>query len=208
MLFSHRKEDVMDFVLATTNQGKAKEINALFGEDHIVRTLADVGFTDEIVEDGETFIDNAIIKTKAVHKWLGGRYYVLADDSGLIIDALDGRPGVQTAYWLGTEITYAEKNLKTLEMLVDVPDAKRTARFVCVIAYANLNGEIQTFEGTLEGRIAFEVAGANGFGYDPIFYVPEHGCTLAELSAEEKNCISHRSQALRQMASAIGAKLS
>jgi len=218
------EEDEMNFILATTNQGKAKEIQALFGENHTVRTLSAVGFEDEIIEDGETFAENAIIKVTAVLSWLRHTPnkdidVVLADDSGLVIDALDGKPGVYSARWLGVDTSYDIKNQKTLEMLVSVPEENRTARFICVIACATVNPgverllqddcerRIQTVEGILEGHIAFEPVGENGFGYDPIFFVSDKGCTLAQLSSEEKNCISHRAQALGKMCKLLGVDL-
>ena len=203
----------MNFVLATANQGKAKEINSLLGENYLVKTLADVGFNDEIIENGVTFAENAIIKATTVHNWLATAYsieniYVLADDSGLIIDVLDGKPGVHSARWLGVDTPYDIKNNKVLEMLANIPEEKRTARFVCIIACVNPAGQIQTVEGVLEGRIASKPAGDNGFGFDPIFFLPSQNCTLAQLSTDEKNRVSHRAQALRRLGCLIGVNLS
>ena len=218
-----KKEDMMNFILATTNQGKAVEIKALFGADCTIQTLTDIGFTDEIIESGKTFKENAIIKAKAIHGWINQKGVkgtgplagpgaephglILADDSGLIIDALDGKPGVYSARWLGVETPYDVKNRKTLEILINIPEEKRTARFVSVVACAWPDGRIETVEGILEGLIAFKPAGEDGFGYDPIFFVPEEGRTLAQLSREEKNRISHRGQALRKMARLLGVNL-
>lgn len=203
----------MNFVLATANQGKAKEINSLFGESCLVKTLSDIGFTEEIIEDGVTFAENAIIKATTVHNWLSAAnliesQYVLADDSGLVIDILNGEPGVHSARWLGADTPYDIKNNKILEMLANVPEEKRTARFMCVIACAHPDGGIQTVEGALEGRIAFKSAGENGFGFDPIFFVPSQNRTLAQLNREEKNLISHRAQALRRLCCLLGVNLS
>jgi len=202
----------MNFILATTNQGKAREVNSLFGKSYLVKTLADIGFNDEIVEDGATFAENAVIKANTIHNHLSRTHlnenlYVLADDSGLVIDALNGEPGVHSARWLGVDTPYNIKNNKVIEMLADVPEQKRTARFVCAIACAHPDGQIQTVEGVLEGRIAFKAAGDNGFGYDPIFFVPNQNCTLAQLNTEEKNRISHRAQALQQLCCLLGVNL-
>lgn len=190
----------MDFILATTNRGKAIEVLELLGVQHTVRTLADVGFCEEIAEYGVTFAENAAIKAKAVREVVtSGFDYILADDSGLVIDALDGKPGVYSARWLGTDTPYDVKNQMVIEMLKDVPEVKRTARFVCAMACINIENQMLSAEGVLEGRIATEPAGNNGFGYDPIFYLPGKGCTLAQLGLEEKNCISHRSLAFRNL---------
>ena len=197
----------MDFILATGNPGKAREVLAFFGSGHTVRTLADIGYFEEIVEDGQTFEDNATIKAKEVHNWYKGSYdYILADDSGLIVDAMDGGPGVQTATWMGTDIGYEEKTSKMLELLADVPMDKRTARFVSVIVAINPAGKLQTVKGILEGAISSSKAGLEGFGYDPIFYVPELGKNLAELELAEKNKISHRAKAMKLICDKLGVK--
>ena len=198
----------MDFILATTNHGKLKEMQAFLNEDCTVRTLADIGFFDEIVEDGTTFAENALIKVKAVCSFLksaGFNFdYVLADDSGLEVDALDGGPGVDSAVWMGKDTPYSVRNRQMLRLLANIPDSERTARFVTVIACCSANGEIQTAEGVLEGLIAREIAGDGGFGYDPIFFVPSIGHTLAQLSASEKNRISHRALALKRILAGVG----
>ena len=194
-----RNEGGMDFILASSNQGKVKEILDLFGEAHRVQTLKDIGYTDEIIEDGKTFEENALIKAKAIYNWVPGGRVIIADDSGLEIDALDGKPGVYSARWLGADTPYDIKNLQVLEMLDAVPEDKRGARFVSAIACILPDGEVKTARGTLEGRIASEARGHGGFGYDPIFYVPELGKNLAELSREEKNRISHRAKALTRI---------
>jgi len=197
----------MDFILATHNPNKAKEVTEMFmdftAKGHKLFSLVDVGFHHEIVEDGNTFAENAIIKASAVRDWMLSKnpeaeYIFLADDSGLEIDALDRQPGLHSALYLGRDTPYSVRNQKILKQLTNIPEAERTARFVCVIAYIQ-NGQVQITEGILEGRIAYEAAGNNGFGYDPIFFLPDKNITLAQLNAEEKNIISHRAIAFRQM---------
>ena len=195
----------MKFILATTNQGKAKEILAFLGRGYEVKTLTDIGFSDEIIEDGLTFEDNALIKAKAIHNWLKADYdYILADDSGLEVDALGGEPGVNTANWMG-DTSYEYKTSKMLELLENEP--LRAARFVSVIVAISSNGEVHTVRGTLEGSISHKKAGQGGFGYDPIFYVPELDKNLAELEVHEKNQISHRATAMKLICKELGVNL-
>jgi XTP/dITP diphosphohydrolase len=190
----------MKYVFATGNKGKVKEINAIFEEKGIhVTTPGDYGLPFDPEETGTSFTDNAIIKAKACAGLIGGPTVFLADDSGLCIDALDGAPGVYSARWLGEDTPYTEKNKKILEMLAAVPDAGRTARFICAIAAVLPDGNILTSFASLEGQIAETPRGENGFGYDPIFFLPLYNKTTAELMPEEKNKISHRGQALRMM---------
>lgn len=186
-------------IVATGNQGKIKEFREILGESNYeFLSLHDIGLADfEIIEDGETFEENALIKAKTIANKVGKM--VLADDSGLEVDYLDKAPGVYSARYLGEDTPYTIKNNYIIEQLQGVPDEKRTARFVCVIACAFPDGDSFTVRGTVEGRIAYEEKGDNGFGYDPIFYVPELGVTTAELPADEKNAISHRGRALRAM---------
>ena len=186
-------------IVATGNQGKIKEFREILGESNYeFLSLHDIGLADiEIIEDGETFEENALIKARTIANKVGKM--VLADDSGLEVDYLDKAPGVYSARYLGEDTPYTIKNNYIIEQLQGVPDEKRTARFVCVIACAFPDGESFTVRGTVEGRIAYEEKGDNGFGYDPIFYVPELGVTTAELPADEKNAISHRGRALRAM---------
>ena len=153
--------------------------------------------TDTAGSDGTTFEENAIIKAKTVMEATGS--LVLADDSGLEVDYLNKEPGVYSARYMGENTSYRIKNQIILDRLHGVPDIVRSARFVCVIAAAFPDGRVETRRATIEGRIAQEPAGENGFGYDPIFYLPEKGKTTAQLSAEEKNEISHRGKALRQI---------
>ena len=184
-------------VVATRNPGKASEIRQMLGEHVQVKTLADYPDIPDVIEDGETFEANA--SKKALEIALKLNVPVLADDSGLEVDALGGRPGVHSARYGGADLPHSEKVKLLLSELLGVPDAQRTARFVCVMAYAAPNGKVETRHGTIEGRINHAPVGDNGFGYDPIFFVPEKGCTTAQLTPEEKNGISHRGRALREI---------
>lgn len=183
-------------IFATGNEGKMKEIRMILGDlDYEILSMKEAGIDVDIVEDGETFEDNAKIKATTISKM--ANCVVLADDSGLEVDYMDKMPGVQSARWMGEDTSYRIKNQKIIEHLTGVPDEKRTARFVCVIAAAFPDGTVVTKRGTIEGIIGYEERGENGFGYDPIFFLPEYGKTTAELSPEEKNEISHRGKALR-----------
>lgn len=196
----------MDVVFATGNQGKLVEIREImegFIQKHGINliSLKDAGIDADIVEDGETFEENALIKARTIAKHTD--CMVLADDSGLEVDYLDKAPGVYSARYLGEDTSYTVKNNHILKLLEGVPDEKRSARFVCVIACVMPDGKEIVCRGTIEGRIGYEIKGENGFGYDPIFYLPERGCTTAELSCEEKNVISHRGRALVKMMEAL-----
>lgn len=185
-------------IFATSNEGKLKEIREILGDlDYQILSLKEAGVDVEIIEDGATFEENAIIKAKTVMEATG--CLTLADDSGLEIDYLGKEPGVQSARYMGENTSYRIKNQILLDRLHGVPAVVRTARFVCVVAAAFPDGRIETRRGTIEGRIADKPAGENGFGYDPIFYLPERGMTTAEITPEEKNAISHRGKALRQI---------
>ena len=168
------------------------------GENVEILSMKEAGVYAEIVEDGKTFAENATIKAKAIAALTPGDF-VMADDSGLEIDALNKEPGIYSARYLGEDTSYRIKNAKLIERLNGVPDEKRTARFVCAIATVLPDGTLLTTEGTIEGRIGYEEKGNNGFGYDPIFLVPPYIQTSAELTEEEKNAISHRGKALRSM---------
>ncbi|MEN6371149.1 MAG: XTP/dITP diphosphatase [Armatimonadota bacterium] len=182
-------------VIATNNEAKGKEIaRILAGMDYDVRTLRDYPPYPEPEENAGTFAGNAQIKVLAAADHTGS--LAIADDSGLVVDALDGAPGVYSSRFAGPNATDEERNEKVLDLLQNVPDDKRTARFVAVAAIAVPGKIIGTVEGKVEGIIAHEPHGNNGFGYDPIFYVPEFGMTTAEMSAEEKDRISHRGKAL------------
>lgn len=185
-------------IFATGNEGKMKEIREILSDlDYQVLSMKEAGVDVEIIEDGKTFEKNAIIKAKTVMEATG--CITLADDSGLEIDYLNKEPGVQSARYMGENTSYRIKNQILLDRLHGVPAVVRTARFVCVVAAAFPDGRIETRRGTIEGRIADKPAGENGFGYDPIFYLPDRGMTTAELTPEEKNAISHRGKALRQI---------
>ncbi len=189
-------------IFATGNEGKLREIRDILGELGIeVISMKAAGITADIVEDGTTFEENAIIKAKAIHELTGEA--VMADDSGLEVDYLNKEPGVYSARYMGEDTSYHIKNMSLVERLEGVPDEKRTARFVCVIALVTKDGQVITTRGNYEGRIGYEEKGENGFGYDPVFYVPEFGCYSAELSPEQKNAISHRGKALRLMKAEI-----
>ena len=163
-----------------------------------ILSMKEAGVFEEIEEDGMSFEENAEIKARAISRVMTNDI-VLADDSGLEIDYLNKEPGVYSARYMGENTSYRIKNQIILDRLHGVPDIVRSARFVCVIAAAFPDGTIETRRATIEGRIAQEPAGENGFGYDPIFYLPDRGKTTAQLSAEEKNEISHRGKALRQI---------
>lgn len=185
-------------IFATTNQGKVREIKAILGDiGEDVLSLKEAGISADIVEDGSTFEENAIIKAKAIMELTG--QIVLADDSGLEVDAMNKDPGIYSARFMGEDTPYEEKNRAIIERLEGVEGDARSARFVCVIAAAFPDGEVITTRGTIEGVIAKEPAGANGFGYDPIVYVPEYGMTTGQMEPEQKNAISHRGKALVAM---------
>ena len=186
-------------IVATGNQNKMKEIREIIKRDDIeFVSLKDEGLQDiEIVEDGKTFEENAVIKAKTIADIT--KNIVIADDSGLEVDYLDKAPGVYSARYMGEDTPYTIKNNHIIELLKDAKGEERSARFVCVIACVMPDGETFTTRGTIEGRIGYEEKGENGFGYDPIFYLPARGCTTAELPPEQKNEISHRGRALKAM---------
>mgnify|MGYP003373228844 FL=1 len=185
-------------IFATGNEGKMKEIKMILGDLEIpVISMKEAGIAADIDENGTTFEENAVIKAKTICEMTGE--LVLADDSGLEIDALNKEPGVYSARYMGENTSYHIKNANLIQRLEEVPDEKRTARFVCAMAAAFPDGRTITTRGTIEGRIGDEERGENGFGYDPIFYLPEYGCSTAELSLEKKNELSHRGKALRAM---------
>lgn len=188
----------MRIIFATGNGDKMREIRAILSDLGMeILSMKEAGLTTDILEDGTTFEENAEIKARAVAGLC--QDIVLADDSGLEIDALGGEPGIYSARYLGEDTSYRVKNKALLDRLKGVPDDKRTARFVCAIAAVFPDGSSSVVRGTIEGRIGYEERGSHGFGYDPIFMVPEYGCTTAELSEEQKNSISHRGKALTMM---------
>lgn len=185
-------------IFATGNMGKMKEIKAILGDiGEEILSMKEAGIDMDIVEDGSTFEENAIIKAKAVMERTG--QLALADDSGLEIDALNKEPGIYSARYMGEDTPYEIKNRNLIERMKGVKGKDRSARFVCVIAAAFPDGEIITTSGTIEGVIAEEPAGENGFGYDPIVYVPEYGMTTGQMDPDAKNAISHRGKALTAM---------
>lgn len=192
-------------IFATGNEGKMREIRAILGDMELkISSMKEAGLAPDIEENGSTFEENARIKAQTVADALTAQEktracVVMADDSGLEIDALNGEPGVYSARYLGEETPFSEKSADLLRRLKDVPEKERSARFVCAIAAVFPDGETVVARGVIEGRIGYELRGDNGFGYDPIFYLPEYGRTAAELTDDEKNRISHRSRALEQM---------
>lgn len=192
-------------IFATSNEGKMKEVRSILEDLGMeVLSMKEAGLQVDVVEDGTTFEENAVIKATEIQKMCGE--IVLADDSGLEIDYLNKEPGIYSARYMGEDTSYAIKNQNLIDRLEGVEDEKRTARFVCAIAAAFPDGTVEVTRGTIEGRIGYEEKGSNGFGYDPIFYVPEYGCTTAELSLEQKNETSHRGKALRLMKEIIKTK--
>ena len=188
-------------IFATGNAGKVKEIQAILSDaGYEILSMKEAGITVEIREDGTSFQENALIKARTVAACPeAAGCIVMADDSGLEVDALGGEPGIYSARYLGEDTSYHIKNGEIIRRLQGVPDEKRTARFVCAIGAITPEGKELVSRGVIEGRIGYEEKGSNGFGYDPIFYVPELGKTTAELSGAEKNQISHRGRALRLM---------
>ncbi len=185
-------------IFATGNAGKMREIREIMADTGAeILSMKEAGLTADIEENGNTFEENAIIKAKAIAALTDD--IVLADDSGLEVDYLNKEPGVYSARYLGEDTSYEIKNQAILDRLAGVPKEKRTARFVCAIAAAMPDGEVLVTRETIEGYIGDKSAGNGGFGYDPIFYVDEYGCSTAELTEEQKNEVSHRGKALRAM---------
>lgn len=185
-------------IFATGNAGKMREIREIMADTGAeILSMKEAGISADIEENGSTFEENAIIKAKAIAALTDD--IVLADDSGLEVDYLNKEPGVYSARYLGEDTSYEIKNQAILDRLAGVPKEKRTARFVCAIAAAMPDGEVLVTRETIEGYIGEKPAGNGGFGYDPIFYVDEYGCSTAELTEEQKNEVSHRGKALRAM---------
>ncbi|MBD5544011.1 MAG: XTP/dITP diphosphatase [Lachnospiraceae bacterium] len=185
-------------IFATGNEGKVREVQAIMADmDVEVLSLKQAGISAEIEENGASFEENAVIKAKEIAKLTDA--VVLADDSGLEIDYLNKEPGIYSARYLGEDTPYREKNRLILERMEKAPEEKRTARFICAMAAVLPDGTLITTHGAMEGRIGYESKGENGFGYDPIFYLPEYGMTSAQIDPAEKNRISHRGKALREM---------
>lgn len=188
----------MKIIFATGNEHKMEEIRMILADCGLeILSMKEAGITADIEENGTTFEENALLKAKGIAALCHD--IVLADDSGLEIDALNKEPGVYSARYMGETTSYHLKNANLIERLNGVPDEKRTARFVCAVAAVLPDGRVLETKGCVEGRIGYEERGENGFGYDPIFVLPEYGRTTAELSPEEKNGLSHRGKALRLM---------
>lgn len=192
-------------IFATGNEDKMKEIRMILADLGMeILSQKEAGIRADVVEDGSTFEENALIKATEISK-IARRCkeyqntMILADDSGLEIDYLNKEPGIYSARYMGENTSYDIKNNALLGRLKGVPDEERTARFVCAIAAAFPDGTTEVVRGTMEGRIGYEIIGENGFGYDPIFFLPEYGCTSAQLPPEEKNALSHRGEGLRKM---------
>ncbi len=199
----------MKIIFATGNAGKMKEIREILGDMNIpVLSMKEVGIDAKPEETGTTFEENAIIKAKATAELVTEPdVIVMADDSGLEVDYLNKEPGVYSARYMGEDTPYSIKNQNIIDRLEGVEDEKRTARFVAAIAAVLPGGEVVTTLGTIEGKIGYEERGTNGFGYDPIFYLPDMSKSTAQLPPEEKNKISHRGNALRAMRQKIIEKL-
>ena len=190
-------------MLASNNPGKLREIQAVLGEERYQLIQQSEFNVSEVAEIGTTFVENAIIKARHAAQHTG--MPALADDSGIEVDALQGAPGIYSARYAGSNADDVANNTKLLNELADVPDAERTARFQCVLVYMRHAKDPMPIicEGTWEGSILHETKGPNGFGYDPLFYVPTHQCSSAELDPAEKNRISHRAQALQKLIVAL-----
>ena len=193
-------------VFATGNAGKIKEIRMIMEDTGMeVVSMKDAGIRVDIEENGQSYEENALIKARAVAAFT--KDVVMADDSGLEIDYLNKEPGIYSARYLGEDTPYSVKNANLINRLEGVPDEERTARFVCAVAAVFPDGTTNVVRETMEGQIGHEIVGANGFGYDPIFYVPEFGCTTAEMTPEQKNKLSHRGKALRAIKILLEEKL-
>lgn len=200
-------------IFATGNKNKMIEIRMILADLGCkILSQKEAGIQADVVEDGQTFEENALIKATTIADIARKmpeykNAVVLADDSGLEIDALNKEPGIYSARYMGEDTSYDIKNQALIDRLEGVPDEKRTARFVCAIAAALPDGSTEVVRGTMEGRIGYEITGENGFGYDPIFYLPQFGCSSAELESEKKNELSHRGEGLRKMRKVLEEKL-
>ena len=189
----------MIITVATANNGKIREIEKIFPVSSGVRVIpmSVVRQVNIPEENGETFSENAVIKARAAAEIFST--HIIADDSGLVVDALNGEPGIYSARYMNLK-TDSERNIAIIEKMKNIPDDKRTARFVCAIAHISPDGVLAVFEASCEGIIAKSPSGSGGFGYDPVFYLPEYNKTMAEIPSELKNTISHRARALRLFA--------
>ena len=188
-----------EVIFATGNEGKMREIRSILADTYPkILSMKEAGIRTEVTEDGKTYEENALMKARAVAA-MATEAIVMADDSGLEVDFLNREPGIYSARYMGESTSYRIKNANLISRMEGVPAEKRTARFVCAIAAGLPDGREMTVRATIEGRIGYEEKGEGGFGYDPIFFVPELGKTTAELTEEEKNLVSHRGKALRLM---------
>ena len=200
-------------IFATGNKNKMIEIRMILADLGCkILSQKEAGIQADVVEDGQTFEENALIKATTIADIARKmpeykNAVVLADDYGLEIDTLNKEPGIYSARYMGEDTSYDIKNQALIDRLEGVPDEKRTARFVCAIAAALPDGSTEVVRGTMEGRIGYEITGENGFGYDPIFYLPQFGCSSAELEPEKKNELSHRGEGLRKMRKVLEEKL-
>ncbi len=196
----------MKIVFASGNEGKVKEVKSMLAEMKIeMISLNAYSNIPEIVEDGQTFLENALKKARITSEFTGEN--VLADDSGLIVDVLEGEPGIYSARYAGPNATDEENNAKLLAKLKNIPQDQRTAYFQCVLVLYRKDGTFDSFEGKWQGQIIDERRGSNGFGYDPIFWIPELKMTAAELPSDIKNNASHRGQAFAKFRSSLLTKL-
>ena len=192
-------------IFATKNAHKMIEIREILADlPYEVLSMEEAGIDLDVEEDGTTFEENAVKKAVEIAAHTDGDI-VLADDSGLVVDYMNGEPGIYSARFGGRDTSYSVKNQMIIDRLADAKEEERTARFVCAIAAAMPNGDVKHVTGTIEGVIAYKEHGTNGFGYDPIFYVPEEGCTTAVMPPEKKNAISHRGNALRMIKDLLAA---
>lgn len=201
----------MKIIFATGNKDKMAEIREIMEDlGFEVTSMKEEGIESDPEENGESFEENAMIKAQAVHEIAvkrGIEAIVMADDSGLEIDCLNKEPGIYSARYMGRDVPYSEKNADLIRRTNETGDKDRTARFVCAVAAVYPDGSSTVLRGTVEGTVAFEPSGNRGFGYDPIFYLPDRGCTTADLTNEEKNSISHRGNALRMIKEELKKKL-
>lgn len=189
---------IRELVLATQNPHKQQELKNLLGDIGLkILTVGDFPGAPDIEEDGRTCYDNAMKKARGIAQYTG--HWALADDTGLEVDALNGRPGVYAARYAGEQATYEDNCRKLLKEMTHVPSDQRTARFITVMVLSDPSGNVEVVEGLLPGRITQQFQGSQGFGYDPVFFVPELGQTLAELSLDKKNQISHRAKAFKKI---------
>ena len=197
----------MKIIFATGNKNKLREIREIMaGLDYEITAAAEEGIDSDPEEIGDSFEENALIKARSVYDLSDKKSIVMADDSGLCIDHMggeNGQLGIHSARFMGHDTSYDIKNREILKIMKDVPEEERTARFVCAVAAILPSGREITVRESMEGRIAYEISGANGFGYDPVFYLPEFGKTSADIASESKNLISHRGKALRHMRAVI-----